>query len=131
VTLRRRAFAQLRDKEAVSVLFDELAERFADRQGGYTRVVRIAAVRLGDAGKQALIEFVGERDRVSKTNRQAPMVVDDGADSAPASDDAAASSTDEEESTADAAPQTGNAEATASDDAPADGDAESEEKAAE
>ena len=136
VTLRRRAFANLRDKEAVSVLFDELAERFADRQGGYTRVVRIAAIRLGDAGKQALIEFVGERDRVAKTNRQAPMVVDDSADSAPESDEAAAESTDEEasaeeESTEDATPQTEDAEASAADDAPAGDDAESKEKAAE
>jgi large subunit ribosomal protein L17 len=40
VALRRRAFSILRDREAVSVLFSELAERFADRPGGYTRVVR-------------------------------------------------------------------------------------------
>ena len=42
VALRRRAFSILRDREAVSVLFSELAERFADRPGGYTRVVRLA-----------------------------------------------------------------------------------------
>ena len=39
----------LRDKEAVEILFDELAERFRDRPGGYTRVVRLARPRLGDA----------------------------------------------------------------------------------
>ena len=43
--------------------FNELAERFADRPGGYTRVVRLAEVRLGDAGRKAIIEFTGERDR--------------------------------------------------------------------
>lgn len=76
VALRRRAFSMLRDSEAVSILFDELAERFADREGGYTRIVRLAEVRLGDAGAQAMIEFVGERDRVKSKKRAAPMVED-------------------------------------------------------
>jgi large subunit ribosomal protein L17 len=78
VALRRRAFAILRDKRAVEVLFLELAERFADRPGGYTRVVRLAEVRLGDAGRKAIIEFTGERDR-AKTGRRrtAPVVATD------------------------------------------------------
>lgn len=76
VNLRRRAFALLRDREAVDILFDELAERFADRPGGYTRVVKLAKLRLGDGGEQALIEFVGERDR-KKTKRAAPTVTED------------------------------------------------------
>lgn len=79
VALRRRAFAVLRDREAVSILFDELAERFEDRPGGYTRVVGLSNVRLGDAGRQALIEFVGERDRV-RAARRAPLVTDDEPD---------------------------------------------------
>jgi large subunit ribosomal protein L17 len=74
IACRRRAFAILRDQEAVSILFEELAERFRDRDGGYTRVVQLATPRLGDAGKRALIEFVGERDRV-KRRRAAPVVV--------------------------------------------------------
>jgi large subunit ribosomal protein L17 len=78
VACRRRAFAVLRDHEAVSILFAELAERFRDRDGGYTRVVQLAAPRLGDAGRRALIEFVGERDRV-KRRRAAPVVVSSGA----------------------------------------------------
>jgi len=41
VALRRRAFAALRSKEAVNILFSELAPRFVDREGGYTRVVRL------------------------------------------------------------------------------------------
>jgi len=75
LAMRRRAFSVLRDELAVDILFDELAARFAEREGGYTRIVRLAQVRLGDAGAQAIIEFVGERDRPSKRNkRSAPAV---------------------------------------------------------
>ena len=56
VNYRRRAFALLRDKTAVDVLFAELAERFEDRPGGYTRVVRLADVRLGDAAAPMVVE---------------------------------------------------------------------------
>ncbi|VAX41636.1 LSU ribosomal protein L17p [hydrothermal vent metagenome] len=77
VALRRRAFAKLRDKEAVDILFSELAERFQERPGGYTRVIQLATVRLGDAGKQAMIEFVGERDRVKSKKRSAPVVTEE------------------------------------------------------
>jgi large subunit ribosomal protein L17 len=81
VAMRRRAFAVLRDKEAVDILFDELATRYRDRPGGYSRVVKLASVRLGDAGPQALIEFVGvgDRDRVKQKRRVAPVVADDAA----------------------------------------------------
>lgn len=73
VTYRRRAFALLRDKLAVKILFKELAERFEARDGGYTRIVRIATRRLGDAGHQALIEFVGVHDRIKQRRaRPAP-----------------------------------------------------------
>jgi large subunit ribosomal protein L17 len=76
IKYRRMAFDLLRDKEAVDVLFSEIAPRFRDRNGGYTRIVEVAQRRLGDSGKQALIEFVGERDRVKR--RQAPAVVTAG-----------------------------------------------------
>ena len=79
LALRRRAFSELRDENAVDILFSLLAERFADRTGGYTRVVRLAGVRLGDSGQRAIIEFVGERDRVKKSRkRNAPALVDSG-----------------------------------------------------
>ena len=80
VACRRRAFAILRDKLAVEILFDELAERFADRPGGYTRVIKLATLRLGDAGRQALIEFVGDDDKVEK--RATSLVVEDDEESA-------------------------------------------------
>lgn len=73
VALRRRAFAALRSKAAVNLLFSELAPKFRERAGGYTRVVRLARVRLGDGGKLAIIEFVGDRDR-NKARRQSIKV---------------------------------------------------------
>ncbi len=63
VAARRRLIRLLGDKEAVSVLFDEVAGRFVDRNGGYTRILRLAKPRLGDAGPQAILEFVGQHDR--------------------------------------------------------------------
>ncbi|MBI1312588.1 50S ribosomal protein L17 [bacterium] len=77
VSLRRRAFTVLRDAQAVEILFDELAPRFADRNGGYTRIVRLATRRLGDSGQQALIEFVGENDRVKSSKRSVTLAVRD------------------------------------------------------
>ncbi len=76
VSLRRRAFSMLRDQTAVSILFDELAGQFSDREGGYTRIVRLPKVRLGDSGEQSLIEFVGVRDRIKSKKRAAPVVED-------------------------------------------------------
>lgn len=76
LSYRRRLFAALRDNDAVDILFNELAERFADRTGGYTRVVRLATVRLGDAGEQAIIEFVGERDRIKPKKRSSSLDTD-------------------------------------------------------
>ncbi|MEX1026353.1 MAG: 50S ribosomal protein L17 [Planctomycetota bacterium] len=55
---RRRAFAKLRDKEAVAKLFDVLGPRFRDRPGGYCRILKLAKPRLGDNGERAIFEFV-------------------------------------------------------------------------
>ncbi len=73
---RRRVASILRDKEAVRVLFEEIAPRYADRPGGYTRIVRLAKPRLGDAGTQAILEFVGKNDRQRQTS-QAPAFTDE------------------------------------------------------
>ncbi|HEY4234098.1 MAG TPA: bL17 family ribosomal protein, partial [Lacipirellulaceae bacterium] len=64
VNARRRCLAMIGDKQAVRVLFDEIAPRFVDRPGGYTRILRLANPRLGDAGTRAILELVGVRDRV-------------------------------------------------------------------
>ena len=76
VAARRRALQLLGDKEAVKILFDEIAPRMADRDGGYTRILKLAKPRLGDAGVQAILEFVGRNDRV-KVKSQKPAFEDD------------------------------------------------------
>jgi large subunit ribosomal protein L17 len=57
---RRLAISRLRSKTATKKLFDELVEQFASREGGYTRIYKLALPRLGDASEMALIEFVEE-----------------------------------------------------------------------
>ena len=54
---RRRVLTMVPDKQVVRRLFDEVAPRFVDRPGGYTRIVRIGK-RHGDGAELALIEFV-------------------------------------------------------------------------
>jgi large subunit ribosomal protein L17 len=66
VAARRRALRLLGDKQAVKILFEAIAPRFADRNGGYTRVLRLAKPRLGDAGTRAILELVGKNDRVRR-----------------------------------------------------------------
>ena len=61
---RRIAFNQIRDKDMVSKLFDNLAKRYIDRKGGYTRVLK-AGFRYGDSAPMAVIELV-DRDESAK-----------------------------------------------------------------
>ncbi|MEM9828803.1 MAG: L17 family ribosomal protein [Planctomycetota bacterium] len=69
VTAQRRVLQLIGDRQAVAILFDTIAERYVDRPGGYTRILRLAKPRLGDAGQRAILELVGKND---KAKRQAP-----------------------------------------------------------
>lgn len=70
VTSRRKLFQMLRHKEAVEVLVEQIADRFADRPGGYTRILKLATPRLGDAGPRAILEFTGKNDRVQRRSEK-------------------------------------------------------------
>lgn len=58
VTARRRVITLLGDKKAARILFERVAPRFAARPGGYTRILKLATPRLGDAGPRAILELI-------------------------------------------------------------------------
>jgi len=59
VNARRRAAAGLNDAEIVKKLFDDIAPRYSERNGGYTRMLKLGP-RLGDAAEMVLLELVEE-----------------------------------------------------------------------
>jgi len=62
---RRQALSYIRTKNIVAKLFDELSEQYADRQGGYTRIIR-TGTRYGDAAPMAIVELVGYEEAVEE-----------------------------------------------------------------
>ncbi len=78
INARRRVFTMLRDKAAVRILFRDIAPSMEDRKGGYTRILRLAKPRLGDAGTRAILELVGTNtDRARKTSQKPEFAADD------------------------------------------------------
>jgi large subunit ribosomal protein L17 len=65
---RRQALGVLRKKAVVQKLFDDLAPRFADRNGGYCRIIRLG-LRKGDAAEQAIIELLGSEYQPAKAGK--------------------------------------------------------------
>lgn len=57
----RRAVSFLQDKTAVKKLFDEIGPRFANRPGGYTRILRLPDHRVGDGSTKAILELVDNK----------------------------------------------------------------------
>jgi large subunit ribosomal protein L17 len=72
---RRLAHARLLDDTQLKKLFDVIAERYKDRNGGYTRVIK-AGIRASDAAPMAIIEFV-DRDVSAKGQDSGPVLNDE------------------------------------------------------
>ena len=72
---RRLAMSRLMDDAQLVKLFDVLAERYKDRNGGYTRVIK-AGIRASDAAPIAIIEFV-DRDVDAKGQDSGPVLTED------------------------------------------------------
>ena len=67
---RRRALGFLRSKAVVSKLFSDVATRFKDRSGGYTRIIKTRR-RIGDAAEMVAIELVSRQESASKKKSDA------------------------------------------------------------
>jgi large subunit ribosomal protein L17 len=78
----RQVASILQDKTAVKKLFDEIGPRFANRPGGYTRILRLADHRIGDGGTKAILELVDNNvlEQKIKAAEEAESQVDATAD---------------------------------------------------
>ena len=67
---RRLAISKLRDKDAVARLFAEVAPKFANRDGGYTRIIRIGT-RIGDAAEMCILQWVEAENSPKPSKKRA------------------------------------------------------------
>jgi large subunit ribosomal protein L17 len=66
---RRQAMAYIRSKNIVAKLFDQLSSQYAERNGGYTRIIRTGS-RLGDAAPMAILELVEYKEVVDEVKAE-------------------------------------------------------------
>ena len=101
---RRLAISRLRSKTATKKLFDELVEQFAVREGGYTRIYKLALLRSGDASEMALIEFVEEaaskkiKNKANKSSKKSTPAKDESKEETKKADTSTPESTEVTES---------------------------------
>ena len=125
---RRQVLRRIRNKVVVAKLFDEIAPTFADRQGGYTRVLSLGP-RRGDATEVCVIELVGSEkrsefaDTVSTGAAPAAAAAPEPVDETPETEEAV-----EEEVTEDEAADAAEAEAGEAETAKAEDEAEEPEE---
>ena len=79
---RRRALAFIRSKDVVSKLFSDVATRFKDRPGGYTRIIKTRR-RIGDAAEMVAIELVSRQELATKKKSKAGTASTASTDAAP------------------------------------------------
>lgn len=86
---RRRAIRLLHDPALVRSLFEDLGVRYKDRQGGYTRILHLAKMRVGDGSRQVLFELVEggspaqDKEKGKGEKVKAVVAGKEGADAAP------------------------------------------------
>ena len=143
---RRMALRFVKSKLAMANLFDDLAERYADRPGGYCRIIKLATTRAGDASDMAIVQLIGsEQDTLTalkdakkkkKPAKKSSMTLEKvsaevKADEKPKVEQQAAEAVPDAAATAEAAPDAAETAEAAPDAAAAKAEAPQEEQVAE
>jgi large subunit ribosomal protein L17 len=71
LALRRQIARTVHDPEILRKLFDEIAPRYVDRPGGYTRILRLATMRVGDSAQKAILELL-KKDEEGRKKKKTP-----------------------------------------------------------